>query len=639
MSAANCPSCGAPIEFAIGSSAVVVCGYCHTVVARSDRGLESHGVVAALIDTGSPLRVGTPGKYRGMGFRITGRTQMLHQAGGVWNEWYAAFDDGRWGWLAEAQGRFYVTFVVESDAPPVDELEVGRVVSIDQLTVAEIGRAQLVSAEGELPWTPQPGSYYAYADLTGDKQRFATIDYSEEPPVVFKGHEVTLAELGLAGEERRPGARVAVTKLSCSNCGGPLELRAPDQAERIWCPNCGAGHDVTAGKLQFFQLLKRPKVAPVIPLGAKGTVDGDEYVIAGFMQRAVRFDMLYYWTEHLLYNEARGFRWLVHSDDHWSFVTPLRPGEVIDSGGVAKSVRYDGNDYRLFQNATAAVTYVAGEFYWKVAAGEEVDTADYIRPPFGISKEVTRSGAKEIAYSHARYMTPREVEKAFGVERLPRPSTIGPMQPYSGARLGRAWLAMLALLVIIAVVIAIMQPHRIVKQQIFDLAAAPRTEGAPENGRVLFSEPFDLAGKYNVVVEGAANVQNSWIYVDGDLVNEATGALDSFELPIEFYEGYDQGEHWKEGDRAHRVYISRPEQGRHALRLEAQWELGKTPPMLHVTVREGVFRWLHFLLALIFISVFPVLAIFRKIAFESQRWKDSAFSPFGDFKISDDSDE
>ena len=61
MTQANCPSCGAPVTFAIGSSEVVVCGNCNSIVARTDRGIEDHGKVAALIDTGSPLHVGAGG--------------------------------------------------------------------------------------------------------------------------------------------------------------------------------------------------------------------------------------------------------------------------------------------------------------------------------------------------------------------------------------------------------------------------------------------------------------------------------------------------------------------------------------------------------------------------------------------------
>jgi len=641
VSVANCPSCGAPIEFAIGSSAVVVCNYCRSVVARTDRGVESHGKVAALIETGSPLRTGVTGKYKNNGFRVTGRTQLRHQAGGVWDEWYAAFDDGRWGWLAEAQGRFYVTFKVAADAPPLDELQLAAPVpAVDGLVTAEIGEATLLSAEGELPWTPEPGGVYAYADLTGEGRRFATIDYSEEPPVVFKGNETTLEELGVAaGDLRR--TRVATTALNCSKCGGALELRAPDQAERIWCPYCGAGHDIANGKLQYFAMRKKGRVEPAIPLGTTGTIEGDAYVIAGFMQRAVKFDILYYWTEYLLYNASKGFRWLVHSDDHWSFVTPLRPGEVYDPAGVntSKTVGYEGRTYKIFQEATAKVTYVVGEFYWRVEIGETVDTVDYIAPPFGISKELTTTGAREVSYSHARYMQLEEVSQAFNVRDLTRPTTVGPMQPFPGSSLGRMWAAMLLLLVFTAIVLAIRLPGRTVLQQTIDASAVPPSAGMPENARMIFSEPFTLTGEHNVEIRGDAPVDNSWLYVEGDLVDESSGRFESFELPIEYYHGYDGGESWSEGKRARRVFLAHPPPGRYTLALGMQWQAARTPETFHVTVREGVFRWPYFILALLAISVLPVLAAIRKISWESQRWKDSSYSPFGQWQSGDEDDD
>jgi len=636
---ANCPSCGGPIEFAIGSSEVVVCGYCNSVVARTDRGLESHGKVAALIDTGSPIRKGATGRYAGQGFRITGRTQLRHQAGGIWDEWYAAFDDGRWGWLAEAQGRFYITFTATTAAPPLAQLGLGnRVPGLDGFVVAEIGEAVVASAEGELPWTPEPGGSYMYADLTGAGRRFATIDYSEAPPVVFQGTEATLPELGIEGGESpaRGAGRAAVTVLNCSQCGGALQLRAPE-SERVWCPNCGAAHDITQGKLQYLTKLKKKRIDLAIPLGGNGTVadgggKGDSYVVAGVMERAVTFDRTYYWLEYLLYNRDKGFRWLVQSDDHWSFVTPLRPGEVLDSStgrNVAKAIFYSGQIYKLFQTATARVTYVLGEFYWKVEMGELVDTADYIAPPFGISKEITTTGAQELSYSHARYMTPDEVEQAFGVKKLRRPQAVGPMQPFNGPRLGYAWAAMVVALLAIAIALGVTRPNRVALQQIYDVEAAPPAEGAPPNGRVLFSEPFDLSGNYNVEIDGMANLENSWIYVDGDLVNEAGGVVRPFELPLEYYHGYDDGESWSEGSRSHERFLSRPEKGRYVLRMETQWENGKTPPPLHVTVREGVFRWIYFIVALLLISLPPLGTALMRIGFESQRWKDSSFTPFG----------
>ena len=77
----------------------------------------------------SPLRMGLNGNYRGKNYEIVGRVQYQHPAGGVWDEWYLAFGGDRWGWLAEAQGRFYVTFEVpirsSTDVPTFDQLRSG----------------------------------------------------------------------------------------------------------------------------------------------------------------------------------------------------------------------------------------------------------------------------------------------------------------------------------------------------------------------------------------------------------------------------------------------------------------------------------------------------------------------------------
>jgi len=634
LSVASCPSCGAAVEFAIGSSMVVVCWYCRTLVARGDRGVEDHGKVAALIDTGSPLRVGLAGKYGKAGYRITGRTQLRHQAGGVWDEWYALFDNGAWGWLAEAQGRYYVTFPAGKTAPPLEQLQLGQ--RIDDLVVSEIGRAALASAEGELPWRPAAGAEYDYVDLTGPNGAFATFDYSEDAPLVFEGRETSLRELGVAGEPSHE-TRIAAAKIACTNCGAPLELRFPDLAERIFCPSCGTGYDVDQGKFRPLGTMRKTKGVPepVIPLGTTGTVDGDRYVVAGFMQRSVKFDIVYYWTEYLLWNAEKGFRWLVHSDDHWSFVTPLRAGDVTDLGNA---LRFNGKQFRVFQEATARVSYVLGEFYWKVEVGETADTTDYIAPPEGLSKEVTTSGAQEINYSHARYATPDEIESAFGVSHLARPAGVGPMQPFKGGRLGVPWAMMVALLIAAAIALASLKPQRTVFEGSLDIAGAPPVEGGPANARIIFTPPFELSGK-NVAIEGSASVDNSWLYAAGDLVKESTGALNSFELPIEYYSGVEDGERWSEGKQQRRAYISAPPQGTYVVRLEVQWPEGGTPPPLFMRVREGVFRWPYFIAALLLISVPAVFGLIRQASFEAERWKDSAHSPFGQWDAETDEED
>ena len=192
---ANCPSCGGPIEFKAGSTIVVVCPFCRSAIARTDRGLEDLGKVAEIADSESPLKLGLKGTYKDARFELTGRAQLRHELGGYWDEWYATFSNGWVGWLAEAQGRFYLTFyqpLPEGTAlPTFAGLQLGQTVpeipNATPLMVQEKGHGTSVAADGEIPYKLTPGEQFAYADLAGKNNAFATIDYSMDPPWVFVG--------------------------------------------------------------------------------------------------------------------------------------------------------------------------------------------------------------------------------------------------------------------------------------------------------------------------------------------------------------------------------------------------------------------------------------------------------------------
>ena len=142
------------------------------------------------------------------------------------------------------------------------------------------------------------------------------------------------------------------------------------------CPNCQALLDVTQGNLRYLTTLNKSRIQPLIPLGTTGTIYGMPVTVIGFLVRSVTEEgIVYRWQEYLLYNPASGFHWLVHSDDHWNFVSAVSPGEVDDR--KRRSI-YDGKTFRLFQLGIATVRAVFGEFYWKVEVGEEVKSRDYI---------------------------------------------------------------------------------------------------------------------------------------------------------------------------------------------------------------------------------------------------------------------
>jgi hypothetical protein len=630
MTRANCPSCGAEVVFALGSSAVVICGSCRSVVARTDRAVEDLGKVAAIADTDSALHVNQQGRYQGRSFRLTGRAQIRHAAGGLWDEWYAAFDDGRWGWLAEARGIYYMTFETGSKEPlpELARIDVGTRVALPSaggiFVVAELGEATLLAAEGEIPWRLTPNERYGYADLSGEGSRFVTLDYSDAAPILFTGEEVTLAALGIKFDESmRREKTVLAASLPCPNCAGPLELRAPDKAERVVCPYCDSMLDVDQGNLKFLKKLKH-MAAPRIPLGTKGTVQGVEFTVIGFMSRSVSYDRKYFWEEYLLYNRDAGFRWLVRSDHHWSFAGALKAGEIEDAQPLMKgaTIRWKGKTFRPYSDAIASVEYVLGEFYWKVEVGERVRSAEYVRAPESISKEISAAdGAREINYTHAIYVEPKKIEETFGVSDLEAPIGISPFQPYPYGGVLRSWGLAVAALVVLAILLALFAPRKLILSNSFAL----QTDTPGQHARTFVSQPFHLSGGKNLEIEAKTSVSNSWVYVEGILYDTKKGTRWDFSMPIEYYFGSDSDGSWSEGAKNRTIYVSSVPEGDYTLTLDTQWQEGTTPSF-ELRVRQGVPHMLHFMLALVLLSVFPVFVFFHRLNFEQKRWENSDFS-------------
>lgn len=626
---ANCPSCAAPIEFKSGSTIVLVCPFCRSAVARTDRSLEDLGKVADIAESESPLRVGLRGAFRGNNFELTGRAQLAHELGGFWDEWYATFSNGWVGWLAEAQGKFYLTFykpLAEGVAlPGFETLAPGQTLtqisSKTAFVVAEKGTATYKAAEGEIPYKLVPNERNDYADLSGVNNAFATIDYGTNPPLVFVGEQVSLNDLGLA--DAKPAAReartVSAVGMNCPNCGGPLDLIAPDKAERVTCPNCDSLLDVNQGNLRFLHALaKNPADQFVLPIGQKGTfAGGKEMQIIGAVERSVTIEGIkYFWHEYLLYNPAIGFRWLVHSDYQWNFVEPVNVADVTVGAATAN---FNGKTFKIFQDANAIVEYVKGEFYWRVEQGETVRAIDYVSPPLMLSCE---SSAGEINWSLGTYLTVAEVEKALGVSGLPKPFTVAPNQPFTGGFYIKYGFAMLAVLCAVAIFMIPLGglSSTVLSQQIVLQPTA--NENTPQT---IFSQPFELKANRNVEISASAPVSNSWASLDVDLINEQNNEVESVNIPIEYYSGVEDGESWSEGGQNSDATMSSLPSGKYTLRVEGTWQNFAQPLPVSVKVEQNVTRGVNFCLSFFLLGLLPFLALFRKWTFEKRRWSESMF--------------
>lgn len=632
---ANCPSCAGPLEFKAGSTVVIVCPFCRSAIARNDRALEDLGKVAEIAQSQSPLKLGLNGTFNGNRFELTGRAQLRHELGGFWDEWYATFSNGWVGWLAEAQGRFYLTFyqpLAEGvQVPSFDELQLGNIVSeipaASPLMVQEKGRGTSIAADGEIPYKLVPGEDFYFADLAGKNNAFATIDYSIDPPWVFAGTQVTLDEIGLSSAKpvERAAQAVSTVGMGCPNCGGPLDLIAPDKAERVTCPNCDSLLDVNQGNLSFLKTLNPAPDQPdfILAIGAEGTFGDTKYRILGAVVRSVLFDSVkYFWHEYLLYEPRIGFRWLVHSDNHWNFVEPVNAAEVEQFGSVGKgaTVKYGGRTYKIFQDAWATVEYVKGEFYWRVEQGETVRAVDYISPPMMLSQEISQT---EINWSAGTYITNDEVEKAFGTSGFPKPWAVGPNQPFTGQFYYTWGFLPLALLFLVGV---FMIPLTGITRTVLNEELILQPLANATTPQVIFSQPFDVRPNSNVRVTAGAQVDNSWADLDVDLINDQSQEVESVNIPVEYYSGSDSDGAWTEGGKTNDAILSSLPGGKYTLRVEGTWQNWQIQMPVTVKVEQNINRGVNFCLALVLLAVVPFLGLIRKFSFETNRWKDSMFS-------------
>jgi hypothetical protein len=197
---ANCPNCGAPVRFLWSSAVQTTCEFCRFILVRHDVDLQKVGEVADLPFDSSPIQIGTEGIHRNKAFVVIGRI-IYDYDDGSWNEWHLIFNDGSSGWLSDAQLEYSISYVF---TPPV------RLANVDALNtqsrfewagalyqVTSITRAHYRGVQGELPFQYWDKADVSFVDLRSTDARFATIDYSEDPPLLFLGEAVEFEDLKL----------------------------------------------------------------------------------------------------------------------------------------------------------------------------------------------------------------------------------------------------------------------------------------------------------------------------------------------------------------------------------------------------------------------------------------------------------
>lgn len=446
------------MEFASAASASAVCSFCRSTLLREGDALRRIGESAEVFDDHSPLQLGATGRHQGVGFSVVGRLQF-RTTDSVWNEWHLLFDATagevarlKSAWLSEDNGAYVLAFDLPSasDAPKADEVVAGerRVVDQQIWSVASVVQARVSAAQGELPQPPLLDKPFTVAELRNERGEVGSLQYLDPAqPHWSTGRAITLKSLAMRGlKEGEAAAALKGKAFECPSCGAAL---APTLAttQSLTCGQCKAVVDISQGvgaDLAHYAQNNSGAgggLEPQIPLGKVGSfnigAEGTQsWQVVGYQERcnvplpSDEDDEQVFWREYLLYNRQLGFAFLVDTNEGWSIVRPLTGAPTVRGDKAS----WSSVQFRQRERYQAKVTWVQGEFYWRVQREEMAWVTDYVGPKGELlSREQTKGqDASEVVWSYGKTLTLEQVATAFRLDAKARQALRRDASPLSG---------------------------------------------------------------------------------------------------------------------------------------------------------------------------------------------------------------
>jgi hypothetical protein len=432
--------------------------------------------------------------------------------------------------------------------------------------------------------------------------------------------------------------------VTCPKCATQMPCYNLATSRHFGCFNCRTYFTAdptaptsTARLISGFKKALAP--GPSLNLGDVGELGGYRCRLTGYQVRGEQQDRSAQWREYqlrpaepILGDDPIDFPLqLTEYQGHWLLIRRARdfPNKQNPrTEGALGWTDAKGRDYRLWHRYKPVIGDALGEFDWNILEDENLSIAEYTSPPYLLASE--QLGKNLPTWYLAEYLKPAQVAAAFRpvYKKLPQPTGIGAAQPgpiRNWPQLRRlSWAALFVLMLMQLALLLVRQPTTLLSQEF------TTTETSPGGtNQVLVSNSFAISGPSALNVELAIpTLDNHWVEVTASLVNEQTGRGYEFTRSVEYYHGYEDGENWQEGSHSVNAVLSHIPAGRYHFNLYPTLDQGLSTSSLRLYAEQNTPLWTNFWLALLGLSIVPVLLGWRHSAFEHERWENSDFSPY-----------
>jgi len=384
----------------------------------------------------------------------------------------------------------------------------------------------------------------------------------------------------------------AQTTVQCMMCKKELPCYDEPHSMYFGCPACNTYFKKEQGKQPEFvqKLYTTPVYDFTLPLGARGVINNKTFTVVGQLQKQDMEDDEMVWNEYLLHcPEVDNYFTLAEANGSWTMVWA---GKLTDHDmvnvGTTFMPRYEIRQKDTYRRFVLHASYIyntlsaKGEFDWDVMNESGKNrVSEYADPPDVI---VGERMDEEIKWYFGASVDKNEIARVFRInitellalKKYPDDEDgdePGYVKKWPVMKRFTGW-ALLAVLAIWAITWMVKPSHVVYKAGYYtnrDTGA-----GSLNSFATITTDPFTITASGAVDVDFTASINNEWIELAVEMVNEKTGQTYEFTKELSYYHGVDDGESWSEGDNTDDAVLSRVPPGTYRLNITPYSEIDKT---------------------------------------------------------------